>query len=522
MGRHGDTTASAGTARSFLRPQRTAARAGSAPAARVPFLQTRAGRLCALLALAKLVVLLPLLTRYGWHGDELYYFAAGQHLALGYVDFPPLVAVAGRLVDAVAGPSLFGVRLLGSLCGVAAAVAAGAIARELGATQRLQVLATAAWIATPFALGGATPFFSPTFLELATTALALLAATRLLVSGDARGWLPLGLWVGIGMEAKYTIAVPLAAFALGCLIWRRDLALRREAALGVLIAGVLLLPNVIWQATHGWISLDFASTQHDATAADSTPLVYAAQQLLFLGLGAALVVLGLVWLWRRPQLRPLALASAAPTVLFALEQGRSYYALPAMLPALVAGCLALAERRPRRPALVALGGLHLALLVIAVPLVVPILPERQLISTGTWKLSFWKDEIGWRELTAQTATAWNSRTPAQRADAALVAVNYGTAGALALYGPAAGLPAPVSGHLSYQFWHPARMPQRHALLVGFGRKSALARCSEMTVLGVVANRWHVDNDASGGLIVWCRLRAPLGQMWQRSFANASL
>lgn len=483
---------------------------------------TRAGRLCALLGLAKLVLLLPILTRYGWHGDELYYLAAGRHLALGYVDFPPLVAVAGRLVDAIAGPSLFGVRLLGSLCGVAAAVAAGAVARELGAGARLQVMATAAWIATPFALGGATPAFSPTFLELAATALALLAATRLLVSGDARRWFPLALWGGIGMEAKYTIAVPLAAFVIGCVLWRRELIMRREAAIAALIALALVIPNVIWQMTHGWISLGFASTQHDATAADSTPLVYAAQQLLFLGVGAALVVLGLAWLWRRPGLRPLALASAAPTVLFALEQGRSYYALPAMLPALVAGCLALAARRPRRSVLMGLAGLHLALLTIALPLVVPILPERQLVSTGTWNLSFWKDELGWRELASQTAAAWRSRSADERAAGAIVAVNYGTAGALALYGPAAGLPAALSGHLSYQFWHPARMPQRYALLVGFDRRSALERCSRTTVLTVIDNRHHVGNDVRGRPIIWCRLRAPLGQMWQRSFANASL
>ena len=411
MERHGDTAAPAAPSRSSPRARRAAAHSRSARAHRAtrergsPFLMTRAGRLCALLAFAKLVLLLPILTRYGWHGDELYYLAAGRHLALGYVDFPPLVAVAGRLVDAIAGPSLSASRLAGSLFGVVAAIAAGAVARELGAGQKLQVLATAAWIATPFALGGATPALSPTFLELGATALALLAATRLLVSGEARQWLLLALWSGIGLEAKYTIAVPLAAFVIGCVLWRRELIMRREAAIAALIALALVIPNVIWQATHGWISLDFASTQHDATAGDSTPFVYAAQQLLFLGVGAVLVVLGLAWLWRRPQLRPLALASAAPTVLFALEQGRSYYALPAMLPALVAGCLALAERRPRRSTLLAFGGLHLAVLVIALPLVVPILPERQLVSTGTWNLSFWKDELGWRELTAQTARA---------------------------------------------------------------------------------------------------------------------
>jgi hypothetical protein len=486
-----------------------------------PYPVTRSGRLCLLLALAKLALLVPILGRYGWHRDELYFLAAGRHLALGYVDFPPLTAFAARLVDGTIGPSLITLRLLSSLMAVAAAVTAGAIAREFGAGQRMQVLATAAWIVTPFAIGGAV-LFHPTFFDLAATALAMLAAVRLVVRGEPRQWILLGLWGGIGLESKYTIVVPLACFLAGCALWRRDLLLRREAGFGVLIACGLLVPNVVWEITHHWISLDFASSQRDKTAGDSPPLTYVAQQLAFMGVGAALVVLGLVWLWRRPHLRPLALASAAPSVLFALEQGRSYYALPATLPALVAGCLLLDERRPRRATLAALGVVHLAVLALVLPLVVPILPTGQLVSTGTWDKSFWKDEIGWHELVAQTSKAWNSRTPAERAAGAIVAGNYGVAGALSLYGPAAGLPTPVSGHLSFQFWHPAKMPQRTVLLVGFERADALQHCAHATVLAVVDNRWHVDNEERGRPIVWCRLRAPLGQLWQTEFATARL
>ena len=491
------------------------------PGAPVPYPLTRAGRLCVLLALAKLALLLPILGRYGWHRDELYFLAAGRHLAFGYVDFPPLTAGAARLVDATIGTSLISLRLLSSLLAAVAAVVAGAIAREFGAGARLQVLATAAWLVTPFALGGAV-LFHPTFLELAATALALLAAVRLVVRGEPRQWILLGLWGGIGLECKYTIVVPLVAFLAGCALWRRDLLLRREALFGVLIALALLLPNVIWEIRHHWISLDFASSQHAKTASDASPLTYIVQQLAFLGAGAVLVVLGLIWLWRRPHLRPLVLASGAPSIVFLVEQGRSYYALPAMLPALVAGCLALAERHPRRVTLSALGILHIAVLAVTLPLVVPILPTRQLVSTGTWDKSFWKDELGWHELVEQTATAWHSLTPAERAKSAIVAGNYGVAGALSLYGRAAGLPTPVSGHLSFQYWHPARMPQRTVLLVGFERGDALRRCASARVLAVVDNRWHVDNEERGRPIVWCRLRAPLGQIWQSTFATARL
>lgn len=494
---------------------------GSRSGLTTAFPATPAGRLCTLLALAKLALLVPILGRYGWDRDELYFLAAGRHLAFGYVDFPPLTALLARAVDGVAGPSLLTLRIVASLLAAVAAVAAGAVARELGASPRLQVLATAAWLATPFGLSGAV-LFHPTFLDVAATALALLAAVRLVARGEPRQWMLLGLWGGIGLEAKYTIVVPLAAFLVGCALWRRDLLRRREAAFGVVIALAILLPNVLWEIGHHWISLDFASSQHAKTASDSPPLVYAGQTLAFLGAGAVLVALGLVWLWRRPHLRPLALTSGAPVVLFGLEQGRSYYALPALLPALAAGCVALAERRPRRRVAAGLAIVHVAVLALVLPLVVPVLPTRQLVSTGDWNRSFWKDEIGWHELVVQTATAWRSLTPAQRSGGAIVAGNYGVAGALSLFGPGAGLPVPLSGHLSFQFWHPARMPERAVLLVGYDRADALARCAHATVLAVVDNRWRIDNEERGRPIVWCRLRAPLDQVWRRSFATARL
>ncbi|HET6172293.1 MAG TPA: hypothetical protein VFD90_06805 [Gaiellales bacterium] len=66
------------------------------------------------------------------------------------------------------------------------------------------------------------------------------------------------------------------------------------------------------------------------------------------------------------------------------------------------------------------------------------------------------------------------------------------------------------------------MPQRSVLLVGFDRPGALRRCAHATVLAVVDNRWRVDNEERGRPIVWCRLRAPLGQIWESSFATARL
>src|SRR5207245_418331 len=67
--------------------------------------------------LAAAVVLLQMLTngRYGYFRDELYFLACSDHLAWGYVDFAPLVALLTRVSRMALGDSLHAIRLLPAL-----------------------------------------------------------------------------------------------------------------------------------------------------------------------------------------------------------------------------------------------------------------------------------------------------------------------------------------------------------------------------------------------------------------------
>src|SRR3954471_5674223 len=105
-----------------------------APFARLPV---------ALLALGTATALLLTAGRYGYFGDELYFLAAGRHLAWGYADQPPLLPLLARAMDALAPDSVFVLRLPATFAMVASVVLAALIARELGGGRRAQVLAAA-------------------------------------------------------------------------------------------------------------------------------------------------------------------------------------------------------------------------------------------------------------------------------------------------------------------------------------------------------------------------------------------
>ncbi len=79
--------------------------------------------------------------RYGYFRDELYYAACGQHLAWGYVDHAPLIAVIARLSRMLFGDSLRALRFFPALSSGAKIVITGWIVRELGGRRYAQILA---------------------------------------------------------------------------------------------------------------------------------------------------------------------------------------------------------------------------------------------------------------------------------------------------------------------------------------------------------------------------------------------
>ena len=102
-----------------------------------------------LLAFVKLLVHVLTAGTYGYFRDELYYMAAGERPALGYVDFPPFVALVASATRAVLGDSLVALHFLPALAGAAVVVLTGLMARELGGGRFAQGLAALAVLVAP-------------------------------------------------------------------------------------------------------------------------------------------------------------------------------------------------------------------------------------------------------------------------------------------------------------------------------------------------------------------------------------
>jgi hypothetical protein len=482
----------------------------------------------ALIAVAAAAVEMAVSARYGYVRDELYFLSAGQHLAFGYVDQPPLTPLLARITAALTGGTLAGFRILPALCLAALVVMTAAMSRRLGAGRTGQLLAALA-AATCAEYLGAMHELTTTTPDFVFWALILLLVMRLLASRDPRWWLAIGGCAGVASEAKWNIAFLLAGLAAGFLLTdARRLLASRYLLIGGLIAAALAAPDVVWQAAHGWPGLDVFRVLQ--TAAGHNRVVYWPAQVLFTGVVLTPVWIGgAVWSLRSAAARPFRPAAIACVIVIALQfvlGGKAYYP-GAAFTLLLAGRRvplegSLAARAPRgrriRPALppaFAAGSAMVVGAVLAAPVALPVLPAGALHTVPLQKINYdLGEEIAWPRLVALVARQYDALPAAQHARTTILAGNYGEAGAIDRYGPGDGLPQVYSGANNFWIWGPP--PAADSAAIAVNVDPALLR-REFAHVRRVATFWNglgVDDDEQGAPVY---LATGLRTSWSRAW-----
>ena len=451
------------------------------------------------------------LGRYGWQRDELYYVVAARHLSLGYVDFPPVTALLGAGGRVLFGESRVGLRALALVAGAGVVVVCALIARELGGSRRAQTIAAAA-AALTIVLLAVNTLFQPVSFDFLLEAVLLWLAVRLALAPSRRRWVAVGVVLGVGLETKYTIGVLAAGLLVAAAIFRRDLLRLPDLGIALGIALALAAPNIVWEARHQWATVRFLAGTGPSATSETRPQFLIN---LFIIAGVALVpvwIAGFRRLYRDRSLRWLAWGIGLVCLVYFALGGKSYYAGPVVVVPLAAGALSVERwiRTPRRLAIAAV--LAVVLTLPALPIAVPVLPAATMVR---WHVvdarSDYKDELGWGSIVDGAV-----RAVAVRPAAAIIAANYGEAGALDVLGKGKGLPPTVSGNMSYRYWRPKQLGSRNVVVVGYDTASLGAVCTRYHVVTHVQIPYGVKNDEAGVPIVTCTLPSGgLDAVWQR-------
>lgn len=193
--------------------------------------------------------------------DEMYYWMYAQNLALSYLDHPPLSGWIIAAGTTLAGDTIFGVRLFLLPLTLVAAWYFYRYGATMGGKTTGLLCLLAFTILPFFAVAGI--LMTPDAPMIAAWAAALYYFKRSLVDGHKGAFLGLGLAMGLGLLAKYTIALLALAALVFMLIDRpaRKWFFRPQPYLAALLATLIFLPVLIWNWQNEWASFVFQSTR---------------------------------------------------------------------------------------------------------------------------------------------------------------------------------------------------------------------------------------------------------------------
>ena len=416
---------------------------------------------------------------YGYFRDELYYIICGRHLAWGYVDHGPGVAIQAKLALALFGKSLAGIRMLSAAGGAARVFLTGILAWSLGGRRPAQGLAMIGVLLAPQYLG-TDSYLSMNSFESLFWMTCLLALILILRGGTEKLWLLFGLSAGLGLLNKPSMTFFLVALLAALLVTKqRSLLASRWAAAGVALLILIALPNLLWQIHNHWPTLEFLRNgQRGNKTITLTPLAFTIKQILNMGPLTVLIWgAGLVHLLRRPDRRWLGLTFVFFFAIMMAMHAKDYYLSPIYPILYAAGGIAWELRFARSRAVAkdsayAFPVIETVLIVGAIfilPLSIPLMPPVQWLNyTKATHLDrvnsntetdssgplpqFYADRFGWQEEVDQVTRIYNSLPPDRQRITGILVDNYGEASAINFLGN--NLPVAISRHNNYYLWGP--------------------------------------------------------------------
>ncbi len=492
----------------------------------------------AFLALVKLLVHLGtnLFGGYGIFRDEFYYIACSKHLAWGYVDQPPFSIALLWLNRQLFGDSLFALRLLPAVAGAFTVLLAGLIARKLGGGKFAQALAAVSALCAPLLLG-MNGYFSMNSFDILLWILALYLVAVLADDDATKNWVLLGIVLGLGLLNKISFLWLGAGLFAGLLLTRhRRQLLTKEPWLAAGLALLFFLPHVVWQVLNDFPTLEFIRNASGEKYVASSAVSILLEQVRNMNPATLIFWLpGLAYFLFAGSVRRFRILPIIYLAVFAIlavnGSSKSEYLGP-MFPMLFAMGAAALEKfivrfkwRWLKP--VTLAPLLLSGVAIA-PLALPVLPVESYIayakalgmapSTPEKKdlgslPQHYADCFGWEQMVRAVAAAYETLTPEERQKCAIMANNYGEAGAIDFYGPKYGLPRAISGHNNYWLWGPRGATGEVVIRLGGSLEAMRESYAGVTQAGVFQDDYCMPYENDMAVWVLRGRRSSLAREW---------
>ncbi|CAN5836483.1 glycosyltransferase family 39 protein [soil metagenome] len=433
-----------------------------------------------LLAIVKFI--LPFVLKspvYELQRDEFLYYMQGQHPALGYLENPPLLSYLATISSWMGGTA-YGVSFWPSLIGAFTLILTCLLTAELGGKFFAQLLAGIAICTGAFLRTHA--LFQPNILDVFFWTSSIYFLMLFLRSQQTSHLIMLTISLALGFYGKYSIAFFAAALLIALLMSaQRKMLFQKSVYAAILVALVIILPNIYWQYIHNWPLVNHLEELRETQLKYVNKMDFIKDQflmtlpVLFVWLG------GLIWLFKNKELRFLGYTYLFVIALLITGSGKSYYALGIYPMLFAAGAVAWQQWTTKLKwlqsvlVLIILGFTRLIL-----PMALPIYEPAKLAAVyKKYNIKHkWEDQqehplpqdfadmLGWKELSGKAESFFNGLPDSVKNNTIIYCGNYGQAGALQFYGKDELFKKKViSFNGSFLMWIPNNFPFKNLLLV---------------------------------------------------------
>lgn len=439
----------------------------------------------------KVVLNLFAMPHFGFQRDELLHLALGDHLAWGYKEVPPFIALIAKLSSTLFGDSVFATRVFCTLFAGLIVWFTGLITVELGGRKFAITLACLGIIFSPAFLASEY-LLQPVIFDQFWWVLTVYLMIKYINTSSVKYLYFIGATIGLGLLTKYTMGFFAIALVIGLLFTKQRRLLASKHVLGAIILALLLfLPNMIWQFTHHLPVVTHMSTLRKTQLNYIKPSDFITQQLLVNGIFIILWLTGFFFLIFSFKLRKYQFLAFAYIVifLFLMEMsGKNYYLFGAYPMLFAAGGFGferwIKNNKFQLRTLSIIVPILLSLPVL--PMLLPILPLNQTLSFFAFNRKYnsildfivtWEDHakhpltqdygdmLGWDEMAKIVANTYNTLTPEQQKHTIIWADNYGEAGAIHHFRKQYNLPDVYSLDSSFTLWTPPSLKADYIIYV---------------------------------------------------------
>ena len=469
----------------------------------------------------KLVLNQVVLFNSGYLSDEFLHIEAGNHLAFGYLDFPPMIAFLAFLQNMFHSDSIIVNRIFANVASVVIIVFYSKTVLVLGGKKLALILSLSCIIFSPF-YGLSQNLFLPVVFEQLFWVLCFYFLAKYCTSPRNKYLIYFAVVAALGFLTKYSILLLFAGLASSVLLLKREVLGKKAFWYGLLIFLVLIMPNIYWQFDNQFPVLKHITELYD-TQLNKAHFLSELKSLAVYNnpLSMILIVFALFVIPFSKQFRPYVLLSSTMLISFSvlfIARGKSYYYLPIILGLIPLSAVYFESLLRNRKWIIYT---YLSILMIIgtylLPHAMPLLKlERYISFYGKDKNdvenislqfdNYYFEEL-WNPILKSVKECYENLPEEEKQNCLVWGRHYSHAGAINLFTRKYNLPQAFSLHSSYYAWVPEFSRDATIIAIadkGWTKQNYLKYFDDVQELKAIKNPYALNENWSLHTIFLCR------------------